>query len=92
MNVQELLSNPEKVEQICSQYFNSIDKNRNGVLEYREISSILAKFANDSNSIRSPENEIVDAFNQLDKNKDGKISYTEFKALFDKYLSSIAKK
>ena len=92
MNVNELLKNPEKVDKICRQYFDSIDKNKNGVLEYKEIKVILAKFAEQSNSIQPPEEEIIDAFKKLDANKDNKISYSEFKSLFNKYLVSISKK
>ena len=92
MNIQELIKDPKKVEKICKNYFNSIDKNKNGVLEYKEIKKILAKFAEESDSVIPPEDETLAAFNKLDKNQDGKISYTEFKGLFDIYLANMAKK
>ena len=92
MNIKELMKNPQKVEKICRDYFNSIDKNKNGVLEYKEIKVILAKFAEESDSVQPPENEIVDAFKKLDANHDGKISYSEFKSLFDKYLNRLTQK
>ena len=91
MNISELMKNPQKVDKICRQYFNSIDKNKNGVLEYKEIKVILAKFANESDSIQPPEEEIFEAFKQLDTNKDGKISFAEFKSLFSKYLQRLTK-
>ena len=89
--IEELLKDPQKREKFCRQYFDSIDKNRNGVLEYKEIKVILSKFADESNSIQSPEDEIIDAFNKLDGNKDGKISFSEFQMLFDKYLKGLSK-
>ena len=92
MNIKELIKNPQKVEKICRDYFNSIDKNKNGVLEYKEIKVILAKFAEESDSVQPPENEIHDAFKKLDSNHDGKISYSEFKSLFDKYLNRLTQK
>ncbi len=92
MNINELIKNPQKVEKICRDYFNSIDKNKNGVLEYKEIKVILAKFAEESDSVQPPENEIHDAFKKLDSNHDGKISYSEFKSLFDKYLNRLNQK
>ena len=92
MNIKELIKNPQKVEKICRDYFNSIDKNKNGVLEYKEIKVILAKFAEESDSVQPPENEIHDAFKKLDSNHDGKISYSEFKSLFDKYLNQLNQK
>ena len=92
MNISELIKNPQQVEKICRNYFDSIDKNKNGVLEYREIKVILAKFAADSNSIKPPEDDIIDAFNKLDSNKDGKISFQEFKSLFDQYLKNLSRK
>ena len=92
MNVSELMKNPKKVEEVCRQYFDSIDKNKNGLLEYKEIKIILAKFADESNSIKPPEDEIVDPFKKLDTNNDGKISFSEFKTLFVKYLGNLSKK
>ena len=90
MNVKDLMNNPQKVDKICKTYFDSIDKNRNGVLEFQEISKILAKFAEENDSLKPPEEEIKDAFNQLDTNNDGKISFSEFKRLFNKYLVGMA--
>ena len=92
MNVQELLQDPQKIEKICRNYFDSVDKNKNGILEYKEIKVILAKFAEQSNSIQPPEEDIKDAFKKLDANKDNKISYLEFKSLFNKYLDRIYNK
>ena len=92
MNIKELLKDPQKVETICKNYFDSIDKNKNGVLEYKEIKVILAKFADESDAVIPPEEETLASFKKLDKNNDGKISYPEFKSLFDNYLANMAKK
>ena len=92
MDVKELMKDPNKVDKICKTYFDSIDKNKNGVLEYKEIRQILAKFAEENDSLNPPEEEIKNAFNQLDTNKDGKISFSEFKRLFNKYLVGMANK
>ena len=91
MNIQELLKDPAKVEKICSDYFYSVDKNKNGFLELREIKKILARYAEDNDTVQEPEEKIKAAFNQLDLNKDGKISYDEFKSLFQSYLAKNAK-
>ena len=92
MNVQEILKDSAKIEKICSGYFYSVDKNKNGVLEFKEIKNILAKFAEDTDTIQEPEEQIKAAFNQLDSNNDGKISYDEFKTLFQNYLTNYGKK
>ena len=92
MNVNELMKNPGQVDKICRKYFDSIDKNKNGVLEYKEIKVILSKFAEESDSLNPPEEEIKDAFKKLDTNHDGKISFSEFKSLFNKYLLGLNKK
>ena len=83
---------PGKIDKICRDYFNSVDKNKNGVLEFKEIKKILAKFAEDTSTTQEADEEIRRAFQQLDKNNDGKICYNEFKSLFDSYLNRIAKK
>ena len=86
MSIQELLNDPEKIDKTCKDYFYSIDKNKNGVLELREIKNILSKFAEDTDVVRDSDEEIQKAFNQLDTNNDGKISLDEFKTLFQNYL------
>ena len=92
MNIPEILKDPAKVDKICREYFYSVDKNKNGVLEFKEIKNILAKFAEDTDTIQEPEEKINTAFNQLDSNNDGKISYEEFKTLFQNYLANYNKK
>ena len=92
MNIPEILKDPAKVDKICREYFYSVDKNKNGVLEFKEIKNILAKFAEDTDTIQEPEEKIKTAFNQLDSNNDGKISYEEFKTLFQNYLANYNKK
>ena len=92
VSIQAVLKDPVKVDQICRQYFQSIDKNKNGVLEYKEIKSILVKFSEESDAVQPPEEEIRAAFNKLDTNHDGKISYSEFKCLFKKYLENQSNK
>ena len=91
MNVQELLNDPDKIDKICKDYFYSVDKNKNGVLEFKEIKKILVKYAEDTDAIQESDDEIKKAFDTLDTNKDGKISYDEFKNLFQSYLGKFGK-
>ena len=91
MNIQELLKDPDKIDKICRDYFYCVDKNKNGVLEFKEIRKILAKYAEDTDTIQESDDEIKKAFELLDTNKDGKISYDEFKTLFQSYLGRFGK-
>ena len=87
MSIQEFLNDPEKVDKALHDYFSAVDKNKNGVLEYKEIKKILIKFSEDTDTVIETDDEIKKAFIQLDTNKDGKISLDEFKALFQIYLN-----
>ena len=87
MSIQEFLNDPAKVDKALHDYFSAVDKNKNGVLEYKEIKKILIKFSEDTDTVIETDDEIKKAFIQLDTNKDGKISLDEFKALFQIYLN-----
>ena len=87
MSIQEFLNDPAKVDKALHDYFSAVDKNKNGVLEYKEIKKILIKFSEDTDTVIETDDEIKKAFIQLDTNKDGKISLDEFKALFQIYIN-----
>ena len=91
MSVQEFLKDPAKIDKALHDYFSSVDKNKNGVLEYKEIKKILIKFSEDTDTVIETDDEIKKAFDQLDTNKDGKISFDEFKTLFEIYLKRFKK-
>ena len=92
MEIQGLLKDPNEVEKVCRNNFFSVDKNQNGVLEFKEIRRILDKFAEDNNVVQESEEIILKVFDQLDTNHGGKISYEEFKNLFQSQLSKYTKK
>ena len=92
MDIQGLLKDPKEIDKVCRNYFFSVDKNKNGVLEFKEIRRILDKFAEDTDTVQESEENIRKAFDQLDTNHDGKISYEEFKNLFQSYLSKYTQK
>ena len=92
MEIQGLLKDPNEVDKVCRNYFFSVDKNKNGVLEFKEIRRILDKFAEDTDTVQESEENIRKAFDQLDTNHDGKISYEEFINLFQSYLSKYTQK
>ena len=92
MEIQGLLKDPKEIDKVCGNYFFSVDKNKNGVLEFKEIRRILDKFAEDTDTVQESEENIRKAFDQLDTNHDGKISYEEFKNLFQSYLSKYTQK
>ena len=85
MEIQGLLKDPNEIDKVCRNYFFSVDKNKNGVLEFKEIRRILDKFAEDTDNVQKSKENIRKAFDQLDTNHDEKISYEEFKNLFQKY-------
>ena len=92
MEIQGLLKDTKEIDKVCGNYFFSVDKNKNGVLEFKEIRRILDKFAEDTDTVQESEENIRKAFDQLDTNHDGKISYEEFKNLFQSYLSKYTQK
>ena len=92
MDIQGLLKDLKEIDKVCGNYFFSVDKNKNGVLEFKEIRRILDKFAEDTDTIQESEENVRKAFDQLDTNHDGKISYEEFKNLFQSYLSRYTQK
>ena len=92
MNIEEIAKDPVKIDKICRDYFSTVDKNSNGVLEFKEIKSILSKFSEDTDTAQHADEDIKKAFDQLDTNDDGKINLEEFKSLFLTYLDRYKKK
>ena len=62
MEIQGLLKDPKEIDKVCGNYFFSVDKNKNGVLEFKEIRRILDKFAEDTDAVQESEENNRKAF------------------------------
>lgn len=87
--VDELLNNEKEFESTSKNAFFSLDNNKNGLLDFEEVESLLNSFSKQNNLPKPSKKEVESVFISLDVNKDGKINYEEFKQFFKQYLVSL---
>ena len=87
--VGELLNNEKEFESTAKNAFFSLDNNKNGLLDFEEVESLLHSFSKQNNLPKPSKKEVESVFISLDTNKDGKINYEEFKQFFKQYLVSL---
>ena len=86
MNVQELINDKEKFNEVAKKLFEQYDTNKNGVICEKELSNALTTFTAGSGGPVPDAATIKQVFDSLDTNKDGALSLDEFKQFIIKTL------
>jgi len=90
MSVQDILEDKEKVRIISQAAFDSIDINKTGFLERKDVEALLINIAKDLNVKKPSKDEVDDVMKELDPDKDGKVRPDEFQVLVEEILGSMA--
>ena len=86
MNVQELINDKEKFNEVAKKLFEQYDTNKNGVICEKELSNALISFTSGSGAPVPDAETIKQVFIGLDTNNDGALSLEEFKEFLIKTL------
>ena len=86
MNVQELINDKEKFNEVAKKLFEQYDLNKNGVICEKELSNALTSFTAGSGAPVPDADTIKQVFIGLDTNNDGALSLEEFKQFLIKTL------
>ena len=86
MNVQELINNKEKFNEVSQKLFEQYDLNKNGVICEKELSNALTTFTAGSGAPIPDAATVKQVFLSLDTNNDGALSLEEFKEFLIKTL------
>ena len=86
MNIQDIINDKEKFEQLTKTLFTQYDTNQNGVICEKELTNALTAFTAGSGAPVPDADTIKQVFLSLDKNNDGALSLEEFKEFLIKTL------
>ena len=90
MSFRDILADKEKVKVITKAAFDTIDINKTGYLERKEIEALLINITKDLNVKKPINEEIDDVMKELAKDKNGKITPKEFQVVVEQILESMA--
>ena len=79
----------EKLNEITKISFDTIDKDKSGLIELIELEKVMSQIAGDMGAEPPTKEDVKHVFNDLDKDKSGKIDYEEFKQLIIDVLNAM---
>ncbi len=77
----KIISDPDLLNEISKVAFDSVDKDRSGLIDYNELAQVMSNIANTVSSEQPSDNDVDNFFKKLDSDCSGKISFEEFKVL-----------
>lgn len=87
--IKNILSNDNKFDKVAKMAFESVDLDKSGEIDCKELEKIMVIIASDMGA-EPPSNEDVKLIlDHLDKDHSGKIDYIEFKTLIRDLLESM---
>ena len=81
MSIRNLINNKKKVENISKKLFNSVDKDGSGLIDQKELLTVLQSIYEDLGLEMISTKDFKKVFSMLDKNGSGNININEFKQL-----------
>ena len=87
--IKAILEDEEKLNEITKISFDTIDKDKSGLIELIELEKVMSQIAGDMGAEPPTKEDVKHVFNDLDKDKSGKIDYEEFKQLLIDVLNAM---
>lgn len=89
LSVTDILNDEAKFNDISRAAFDSVDTDRSGEIDAKELGKIMNQLAKETNTEAPSTDEVAEVLEALDEDKSGKISYEEFKVLIREVLQNM---
>ena len=91
-DIETVLKNPEKLQQVSAMLFMDVDTDRSGFIDQSELKTLMDNVAKETGIKAPSDRHIRSVLRSVDLNRDGKISLFEFTALVKQILAEMKKK
>jgi Ca2+-binding EF-hand superfamily protein len=88
-SIKDILSNEKLFDQVARAAFDSVDTDKSGEIDAKELGQIMKKLAQETNTEAPSADEVKEVLDALDEDKSGRISYEEFKVLIREVLENM---
>lgn len=89
MSLKSIIQDDKKLEKIARVVFNSVDKDGSGLIDIKELETVMYSISNDLGLKQPSRREIREVFNMLDSDGSGNITFYEFQFLVKCILESL---
>ena len=89
--IKEILADQEAINKITSLAFDKIDADNSGLLDMKEVETIMLRISADMGVEPPKPAEIEEIFKGIDRDNNGTIDYEEFSTLIKNVLLSLIK-
>jgi Ca2+-binding EF-hand superfamily protein len=88
-DIQEILNNPEKFNEVAKSVFDGVDTDGSGQIDAQELENAMNQIASDIGTDPPSKENVAEVLKHLDTDGSGKISFIEFKALVKLILEAM---
>ena len=87
--IQDILTNDEKLQNFVDQYFDAVDTDGSGEIDRKELKKCLSAMAAEAGDHTPTSNQISKSMENLDTDGDNKVNKSEFKQVAQDYLTNL---
>ena len=88
--IQNILNNESKFNQVAKVAFDSVDTDRSGQIDSKELETVMNQVAKDMDADPPKAEDVKEVLDHLDSDKSGKLSFEEFKVLIRDVLVAMS--
>lgn len=88
--IQNILNNENKFNQVARVAFDSVDTDKSGQIDSKELETVMKQVAADMEADPPSSADIKEVLDHLDSDKSGKLSFDEFKVLIRDVLVAMS--
>ena len=89
LTIEDILKDDIKFTAVAKLAFDSVDLDKNGQIDIKELETIMSKMSNNISAESPSQHDVLEVFKYLDEDKSGKVSFDEFKKLIREILLAV---